>query len=344
MRRLHIANTDFEFELTETSSVSLEKSFRQNPIVHQLQFLPIVYAEKGDGICVSDCPDPSFADPSWHLFSDKDLPYDCVESWAPSKRIALWTRERNLTYHMPDWNIVKEVNSKAFSFQQVNRLPGAKLIHSWDQLHTWMQRLPNPKVLKTCFGLSGRGHLHLPAPLEKIENFAMHEFNAHRPLIGEPWVARKLDFSTQWVISKHDGIAYVGATVLQNDAQGRYLGNLVGKEETIFGAYLDHLHAHRKIVYPTLERMQKMGFFGNVGIDAMIWGNDVLHPIVEINARKTMGWISLQIAKRLFPNQTITVSYLSTSRRSPLLPKGVVLENGKVKKFSRNLYVDVLAN
>lgn len=344
MRRLHIANTDFEFELTETSSVSLEKSFRQNPIVHQLQFLPIVYAEKGDGLCVSDRPDPLFQDPPWHLFKDRALPYDCIESWAPSKRIALWARERNLTYHMPHWNIVKEVNSKAFSFQQVDPLPGAELIHSWDQLQTWIQRFPNPKVLKTCFGLSGRGHLHLPASLEKIEKFAMQELNNSRPLIGEPWVTRKLDFSTQWVISKHNNITYVGATILQNDAQGCYLGNLVGKEEIIFGTYLDHLHLHRKIVYPTLERMQKMGFFGNVGIDAMIWGNDVLHPIVEINARKTMGWISLQIAKRLFPNQTITVSYLSTSRRSPLLPKGVVLENGKVKKFSRNLYVDVLAN
>jgi predicted ATP-grasp superfamily ATP-dependent carboligase len=60
--------------------------------------------------------------------------------------------------------------------------------------------------------------------------------------------------------------------------------------------------------------MISLGYFGNVGIDAMLYGSPVtLHPIVEINARKTMGWVALEVQKRHFPNQTLTLSYAKNS-------------------------------
>ena len=100
---------------------------------------------------------------------------------------------------------------------------------------------------------------------------------------------------------------------------------------------------HKEVATRALKKMAALGFFGNVGIDAMIWGNDILHPIVEINARKTMGWIALQIAKRLFPNQTIQVSYGAADHAQGLLPQGIIKLNGEVVKFHRNLLVNVLA-
>ena len=131
----------------------------------------------------------------------------------------------------------------------------------------------------------------------------------------------------------------MGSTILQSDAQGHYHGNQVGSEAALFGSYLPKLHEHKTMVQSALQQMATLGFFGNVGIDAMIWGDDKLHAIVEINARKTMGWISLQIAKRLFPNQTITVSYLIASRPPYLLPEGIIKPSGKIERFSRNLQI-----
>lgn len=329
---INIANADLEFEITDPSPLSLEESLRRNPIIHQLQFLPILYANPGDIFGVTDLPTTPI--PSCHLLSNLP-PLGHIESWAPSRCIAQFAKERGITYDMPNWDIVKTVNSKAFSFQHSPPLPGAELIHSFDELHKWIKLTEGPKVLKSCFGLSGRGHLFLPS--DKLEAFASKEFSASRPLIAEPWVERRLDFSTQWFISKHKDIEYLGSTLLQSDARGKYHGNIVGSEHL----YFPYLHAHKIHAQKALHTMASLGFFGNVGIDAMVWGDNILHPIVEINARKTMGWISLQIGKRLFPNQTITVSYVTESSRPPLLPQGIIKPSGQVMKFHRNLYVDV---
>lgn len=338
MKVLHIANTDFELELAQPDEMPLEEALRRNLVVHQLQFLPLVYADKGDGIGVTDLPYGMDAAMCTQL-SDVKTQYTQIESWGASKRVAKWAREHHLTYHVPAWDVVREVNSKAFSFEQTDRLPEARLITSWKELEQWMQTVQGPKVLKSCFGLSGQGHLLLPAPLEKLQLFATREFEASRPLIAEPWVVRKLDFSTQWIIDPDQSIAYLGSTILLSDEKGRYLGTQVGHEEQLFGSYFAKLHIHKEIAMRVLKKMAAIGFFGNVGIDAMIWGNDVLHPIVEINARKTMGWVALQIAKRLFSNQTIQVSYEAKACLHGLLPQGIIQPNGKVVKFHRNLFL-----
>jgi hypothetical protein len=116
----------------------------------------------------------------------------------------------------------------------------------------------------------------------------------------------------------------------------------VGEEHTIFGPYFPYLKEHCSYALNTLKKMHKMGFFGNVGLDAMVYEKGILQPIVEINARKTMGWVALQIQKRLFSNQTIQVSYVPKKDLPPLLPQAVLDRSGKRKLFSRNLYVEVL--
>ncbi len=338
MRLLHIANTDLEFELTH--SLRLEEGLRRNPIVHQLQFLPLLYRSSSDGVGITDLP---LNGSHCQLLSEEQIPYDQIESWGPSRAVAEWAKKRGLKYEMPPWEIVKKVNSKEFSFEQTKPLPQAELLYTWDDLKRWVDILEGPKVLKNCFGLSGQGHLLLPAAEEKIKQFVEKEFQAMRPVIAEPWVARKLDFSTQWVIGKEHSITYVGSTVLQSDSHGRYAGNLIGEEAKIFGRFLSKLEEHKERAQVTLKKMAMLGFFGNVGFDSMIWGDDILHAVVEINARKTMGWIALQIRKRLFPNQTIQVSYTSANHSAPLLPQGVIKPNGKVMKFHRNLFAEQLA-
>lgn len=329
MPRLHIANTDLEFELTDP--LPLEKGLVRNPIVHQLQYLPLIYTGKEEGVGVTHLP-PN--EQRCHLLSEAHFPFTEVESWGPSQSVADWAKRKGLTYHMPPWDVVKRVNSKAFSFQQVAPLPNARLVERWEELEKWLNTTDGPRVLKNCFGLSGQGHLFIPTSFDRIKTFAQREFKSNRPIIAEPWVIRKLDFSTQWIIHRDKTITYEGATILASDEKGRYQGNKIGTEEKIFGPYFQQLQSQKQTAIHTLMHMSSLGFFGNVGFDAMIWADNILHPIVEINARKTMGWVALQIRKRLFSNQTIRVSYMSQKRENPMLPE--VIDG---IKFPRNLYV-----
>lgn len=337
---LHIANTNFESELSAANSSSVAALIQSHPIFMQLQFLPLLYAQPEDGIAVTHAPSPSFNTPRWHLLDERHFPYQQLESWGASASIAAWAQKKKLSYAMPDWDVVKLVNSKAFSFNESPKLPGAELIHTMDELERWNHHIEGPKVLKSCFGVSGKGHLFLPS--EHRKTFAEKEFGAGHPIIAEPWVERKLDFSTQWMIHPDQKIEYLGATVCISDARGRYNANKVGNLPFLFGSYFPLLEKHQQQVLPILQKMAALGYFGNVGIDAMIWGNDKLHPVVEINARKTMGWVALQFSKLHFPKQTIALSYLSKSKHSNLLPDAVVQKNGSLIHFSRKLVVEQL--
>ena len=93
-----------------------------------------------------------------------------------------------------------------------------------------------------------------------------------------------------------------------------------------------------------LNLMAQKGFFGPIGIDAMIYKKDNtnhLHPIVEINARKTMGWVALNLQKTYFPEKIISMSYENGDKETNLLPNFGVNQEGKITSFSKALHLQI---
>jgi hypothetical protein len=396
--KLHIANTYFESELSEACGEDLYRAVHCHPVYLQLQYLPFLYADPGDGVLVSDQPDKPAAFPI-HFFKDKEIPhYDQIESWGPSRMVQKWAKEHNIAYAIPDWDLIRELNSKSFSFEHAPRLPGALLLHKAEEAKHWLKECPGLKVLKTCFGLAGRGHLLIDrdTPMEKIFRFLEQEWDRGYPVIAEPWVERVIDFSTQWeihsdrripkmiqksvtgpcqspgieIVREGDSIAeiqspslttqsrelslrpgdrflnhfryisFIGSTLCENDERGRYCATRVGDEHFLFGEYLPFLEHQKGVALALLETMAQLGYFGHVGIDAMIYMHPErktleLHPIVEINARKTMGWVGLIFQRKHFPQHQIVLNF--TGKTEGLLPASIFLPSGKKIRFARNL-------
>ena len=140
-----------------------------------------------------------------------------------------------------------------------------------------MKSFEGEKVFKSCFGVSGSGHVRIPHDHHKLEAFLRREFGKGLPVIAEPWVKRFLDFSTQWIIHSAKKIEPVGATICFSDEKGKYSGNQTGDVDLLFGKHRHHLDKHVEIAKPILHKIGQMGFFGHVGIDAMIYDDDVLH-------------------------------------------------------------------
>ena len=342
MSKLHIANTFFEWELETQPKMSLREAFLQHPIFLQLQFLPVVYADPNDALLISDEPDPEFSFRHF-TFEDKTIPSDEIESWGPSQLIAEWAKTRRLNYSIPDWAVVKEVNSKRFSFENSPKLPGAALLTEEPQAKKWIDSNQGAKVLKTCFGVSGKGHLLIDqgTDWDRIRRFLQEEWKKELPVIAEPWVNRVLDFSTQWLI-ENGKISYLGSTICKNDKRGQYQYNEVGPEKELFNEHYSSLLEHQKKVQTLIKTIANKGFFGNLGIDAMLYTlpeDQLLQPVVEINARKTMGWAALMFQKRYHPKEKIRFSY--TIGNKGYLPNSLVLKSGKKVSFPRNLVIQV---
>lgn len=317
--RLHVANTYFESELCKEGLFSPANALEQSPIYRHLQWLPFFYADPEEGVLVTRPPPaqifsdlPLFSSPHCVLLSEaKFSSYHELVSWGTSASLAAWAKKQQLLYSMPPWEVVRQVNSKEFSFLHAPQLPGSALLRNREEALDWIAKQKGSSVLKTCFGVSGRGHLHLPENHSKLSSFLQQGW----PIIGEPWVRRSIDFSTQWEILQPNELRYLGTTLCDNDAKGRYLQTRVGNVQLPFG-FEEHCVEARRL----LQLIARFGYFGNVGFDAMLYedskGKLQLHPIVEINARKTMGWVALEIQKRFFYKRSVAISFCLT-RKEP---------------------------
>jgi hypothetical protein len=354
MAKIRIANTQFEWELEQKSTPTLEPSFHIHPIYLQLQFLSYLYSEESDVALTTIFPDPDYRKrlqklglkiPQTQLFSTKNLARAEIDCWGTTPSIANFAEIQKLPFSMPTWASMKKFNSKEFSFSNADKLEGACLLHNQKEAIDWVENTKGPRVLKSVYGLSGRGHFLLENGLEpQAKSFLQKQWNLNNPVIAEPWVERVLDFSTQWIVTKQGAITYLGATICINDLRGSYKKTIVLPSDSIGDEYATHLANHKSKVEPILILMNKNGFFGPVGIDAMIYKKDnieTLHPLVEINARKTMGWVALTLQRTYFPEKMIAMGYENGLQQANLLPNfGVNLE-GKITSFSKALYLQI---
>lgn len=292
-------------------------------------------------------------------------------------QVRTWAEARQMQYPLPNWEIARFVNSKSFSFHY-STLSQAALIHDEKALREWLIKTEGRKVLKTCFGLSGKGNMLFEGKIasQELLDFCRQEWNQKRPMIAEPWLDRVLDFSTQWYIHPDGNIEEMGATRFETDSKGIYQGTLAGPEHLLFNSFKPFLNEHRIVAKKALKDMLKMGFFGYVGVDALLYrGEDKetlsLYPIVEINARQTMSLVALRLQKKICPELILHLSFehgdvlevaaLTHSNSGvfrdtnesfpldvglpqiPLLP--LQLKNGKGKniKFFKNLYIKILS-
>ena len=282
---LHICNTNFEWEIMTNSRDSIQASLLSHPYFLQLQFLPFLYAKPGDGVLVSHRPSTTPSHLNLHCFNE-DIDYhqySHLETWGWSQAIKRWTP---LPYHPPE--NLKALVSKTFVFNHCPQLPGSVLLYSLEDIQQWISKGPYPKVIKSSFGCSGNNKWIFEFS-KKLPKALIKTFTITQPFIGEPWVKRTLDFSTQWILN--NGIRYLGSTIMKNTAYGSY-------QKTLLNQNIPHLNIHFKHAYRILKKLLDAGFYGHVGIDGMLYANTI-HPIVEINLRKTMGWLALALDKNI---------------------------------------------
>lgn len=359
---VHLANTDAEFEYAnpDLEKVSFINSWSQHSLCLQLQYLPLLYAEPGDLVAVTSFPDESYltqlVKTEWGSKSiskmilieegDPLAGLECL-SWGHSKRVKEWAEKRRAKYAMPlDWDMICLINSKAFSFRY-SILNEAALIENEKELNRWLAITEGFKVLKTCFGLSGMGNYrcesHSPSP--HLLNFCQKEWAYGRPLIGEPWLDKVLDFSTQWKIDYQGNSVMMGATKFETDHQGNYQGTLAGEVNRLFSESVDFLHQHIEFIQRPLQEIAKMGFFGNIGFDAFLYRDNRnqihLQPLVEINGRKTMSLVALLMQQKHCPDRLLKLSFSKNEKKS-LLPPSCLNKQKKIVCFRHFLNASIL--
>ena len=160
-------------------------------------------------------------------------------------------------------------------------------------------------VVKANFGMSARERIlgRGTPPSPQAVQWVQKQLAENGAVYFEPWVDRIEEVGVQFTVPKEGEPLLEGITPLLTDQLGTYRGSrfrgiscqLARSDE--FAPVLD-------VVTRAVQRIQQLGYFGPLGIDAMRYrtaeGEIRWRPLQDINARLTMGRLALGL-RRIVP-------------------------------------------
>ncbi|MFN3201342.1 MAG: hypothetical protein ACE366_23275 [Bradymonadia bacterium] len=179
-----------------------------------------------------------------------------------------------------------------------------------------LERWPRA-VVKGAFGSSGRDMIRVDARelrehAEVRGRWLDRVLRRHGAVVVEPWLSKVIDVGVQIEIQGDGSVRVIGLGRFLTDIRGQYQGALLGDPTSGLPyevATWWHAHDvpsalihHARLVG---EKLSAAGHRGPAGIDGLVHrgalGRLRLRPLVEINARFTMGRVALALEKHLEP-------------------------------------------
>jgi len=339
MSRLLYGNFDFEHELI---SSAYNRSFRLNRLNAELTTHLLAFADDGDRLFYpSKAPTDFLSEASLAGFaavradvSDGRMdPGLSFVPWGWSKQACRFAVNRGLSWDAPLIEAVTAANSRQFSHvteqRSLSAIPGAAEVDSLESLRisirqatdSWKYQTTDLRwILKAEFGMSGRERISGCSTeiSDSQANWIQRRLKAGERLYFEPQVVSLFELSTQWQIidsgSSQGQLSVpelIGTTQLLTDAAGQFLGSVLIGESTsgvcsfadpefqLSRELLERIHTAARDV---AGEVQRLGYFGPLGIDSMVYrgpdGEPAVRPVQDVNARLTMGRIALAWFRR----------------------------------------------
>jgi hypothetical protein len=197
---------------------------------------------------------------------------------------------------VPDADTFERVNSKIYSRRLVEEL-GLRAIPGYacetvEQLRNALGDGPSkehPVIVKDAFGVSGKGQVVLDSPTKAQRLLRMVEQRARRTgiealhVVVERFLTKRCDLNYQLTIDRGGGVRFA----------------FVKEALTVGGVHKGHIQppALTATQYQEIAegaerigaRLYADGFFGVVGVDALLGADDLVYPVLEINARLNMS-------------------------------------------------------
>lgn len=248
------------------------------------------------------------------------LANDGLTAWLNTDEAAREASARGLRLSGPDPDVVRRVHDKAFALAVAEReglvpqeLRGCLHAFTPDELEdpdtarreietrlgAWPAWLRRRFALKPRLGTSGRGRV---SQLNALAG-ALPRLRARGGALLEPWLERSVDLSAQLHIAPGGELTLVGTTELVVSASGVYRGQR-GVVDSRGRVSCDRPHdaALREAAVLLAGAAAREGFSGPCGLDAFAFrsehGSDTLRPVVEFNARFTVGLVAIGLLRR----------------------------------------------
>jgi hypothetical protein len=252
---------------------------------------------------------------------------DCAFAWLVTEQAEAEALQHGAPLVGPPAAVVRRVHDKGFAWQSalaagcvprclrelIHVLSPAELANpdaarstiearlaTWPSEADWIRGA----TLKPRIGSSGRGRVAFSTADDPALVGAIPRLRACGGAILEPWLERTRDLSVQLYLDPSDGLLLLGTLEQRVSPAGvpRGLrGTLDRRGRVTSGTVWDEPLREAAVAIAAAAR--DAGYFGPCGIDGFVFrgasGEPELRPLVELNARFTLGTVAVGIARRV---------------------------------------------
>lgn len=211
-------------------------------------------------------------------------------------------RRTGQEHRLPAAADVAAVNSKSWSNDLVQALglPGAgRVVRSTDELRGAVADIGDTAVVKDPFGVSGRAMLEVGSPgvLRAITRTLQQQVGrGYRiELLVQPKFAGHTDFSGHLRIAPDGEWQLTGVQVMHNRGF-RHLGSGPAAPDLL--GVLDDV-GYPDVLAAVAEALTGAGYWGPACVDSMLLADGTVVPVLEVNARVSLGLLSLLLDGRV---------------------------------------------
>jgi hypothetical protein len=348
---LLFGNFDFEHHLGRSGTRTLPAHVQQ--INAELAYSLVAIAQPGDLLWTTAPPESDYKRrlaglglPDLKLVSDPaNVPAGTnLVPWGWSRQVKEWATPNGWRCESPDLDIVATANSREFSSSLEREwnvgLPQARTIHSLPEFHSAIEESARENAdwgVKANYGMSARERIlgRGSPPSSDAVKWVRKQLAQSEAVYFEPWVEPIEERGIQFTIPPAGEPILEGITPLLTDNLGTYRGSRlpqVGATAVADDDTADFLPT----VTRAAKRIQQLGYFGPLGIDAMRYrtadGESRWRPLQDINARLTMGRLALGLRHLVAKSQYASWLHVRGSSNAQmgeeigpipdLLPKG----------------------
>ena len=156
-------------------------------------------------------------------------------------------------------------------------------------------------VVKSPYGFAARERVlgRGPAVEGAQAAWASKRLARGETLIFQPWLEVLREYGVVAEIGRDGSQTILGVSDLRTNGAGTGTGYLLGRPPS--AERMRELEATARVVF---ERLHREGYHGPVGLDAIEHARG-LHPLLEVNARYTMGFVAVAVERALRPSEPV---------------------------------------
>jgi len=350
---IHYFNPGHETDVLHDSKY-YQAAANQVKMQRELAFLPAWYADNSDFV-LTENPLPSDFISNLQVFKNipqaiRLSDFTENKSILSNQSVNLWgispssvhlfeklNKQFNLDLKIPAWKeeyrqLGNRLNSQKVLSEIIHSIPEIEtnilpVFHSdLDAIEQYHIQSKNKQIVKSPFSSSGRGLVWLPpGEIARSEKQIISGMLKKQSKVSiEMALEKQLDFSMHFQTTSQKEVQFLGFSIFKTNTKGAYEKSFLAAQSELEKQIT--LYVNKELLYSVRDKLISIieetylpYYCGNIGVDMLIYKSEnqyKLNPCIEINMRKSMGYLALELQKKFLHPTSLGEFYIDYNSNS----------------------------